>query len=61
MSHFVKLCKFCGRMMSTCRCPSKDKAITVGVCPTCTKRLQDGETLNELTTDELTNLRKLQS
>jgi len=35
MSHFKEVCKYCGTLITQCRCPSKDKEIKYGVCATC--------------------------
>ncbi len=35
MSHFIKLCKECGKIISQCRCPSKDKTKIYSVCEDC--------------------------
>lgn len=35
MSHFIETCKFCGTVISQCRCPSPDKTKRVGVCSKC--------------------------
>lgn len=35
MAHFKTLCKECGKVVNTCRCPSKDKEIKYSICQEC--------------------------
>ena len=35
MSHFIKYCSCCKKVMSQCRCPSPDKEVQYGVCEQC--------------------------
>lgn len=35
MSHFIETCKYCGTVISQCRCPSPNKEKRVGVCNNC--------------------------
>ncbi len=36
--HYVENCADCKRLISQCRCPSRDKAVRVGLCASCKKK-----------------------
>ena len=35
--HYIEYCTECRGMISTCRCPSKDKEVRYGICNNCRK------------------------
>jgi hypothetical protein len=35
MTHFIKLCKFCGDVIAQCRCINANKDKIYGVCNKC--------------------------
>ena len=35
MSHFIEVCKFCGDVITQCRCPDPNKEKRYGVCVNC--------------------------
>ena len=35
MTHFIEICKVCGRIISQCRCMSCDKVKKEGICDKC--------------------------
>jgi hypothetical protein len=40
-NHFIKYCRECQKVISQCRCPSKDKKVLWGVCRDCeTKEIE---------------------
>ena len=43
MGHYIELCKYCGDVVSQCRCPSKDKEVRYGVCNKCKDKKQPKE------------------
>lgn len=43
MSHFIKLCAYCGTVISQCRCMDKNKPLTYGCCDKCSKDFQGAQ------------------
>lgn len=43
MSHFIETCKYCGTIISQCRCPSPDKEKRIGVCGKCHELDKDAQ------------------
>lgn len=41
--HYVKYCKGCDKVMSQCRCPSKDKTVLYGLCEECEKKTMEAD------------------
>lgn len=39
--HFIKCCKACQKVISQCRCPSKEKPIEWTTCDTCKQQMQE--------------------
>ena len=40
-NHFIKYCRYCQTVISQCRCPSKEKTMSWGVCAGCeTKEIE---------------------
>jgi len=44
MSHFIEVCKYCGDVISQCRCPSPNKEKREGVCNRCKGRESNPDT-----------------
>jgi hypothetical protein len=42
MSHFIKICIQCSKVMNQCRCFSKEKAVLYDTCEGCRKSLKTG-------------------
>ena len=38
MSHYIKICKICGTVISQCRCMSCEKTRQEGICKKCEER-----------------------
>ena len=47
MSHFIMYCKYCEKVISQCRCPSKDKEKKYGVCTKCAESKSGKRRLDE--------------
>ena len=41
MSHFIKYCKGCNKVMEQCRCMACNKEILYGLCDDCKKTIQE--------------------
>ena len=40
MSHFIKYCEVCKKIMSQCRCMACDKEVLYGLCDDCKNVIQ---------------------
>jgi hypothetical protein len=43
MSHFIELCKKCGKVISQCRCMAGDKEKRYSVCKECKEKEKENE------------------
>lgn len=40
--HFKELCKYCGTVISQCRCADPSKTVRYGVCASCKEKEKQG-------------------
>lgn len=50
--HFIEVCKVCGEVICQCRCMSRDKKKTLGVCEKCKEKAKKPVEIGEIYFDE---------
>lgn len=48
MSHFIEICEDCKKVISQCRCPSKNKEQRIGLCESCNEKREISKQIEEI-------------